>query len=190
MLNKIYSSNSNGDFKVIAVNNKKCTVQFIETGYTKDVYTANATSGKVRDVYYKSVYGVGYIGDCSFTDQHYRLAKQLWQNMMKRCYSMKDTRGYYGKGVKVSDRWLCFANFLEDLPKLSNFDKWLNWEKDGVRYNLDKDLTLSNNKVYCRELCSFVTEHENKSEGAKNMIKIHGAPVNRVGYSRKSNLTK
>lgn len=40
-----------------------------------------------------------------------------WKSMLTRCKN-KDRRGYKhygGKGVKVCDRWLDFANFLEDM---------------------------------------------------------------------------
>lgn len=142
-------------------------IQYTETGYTTKVYKANATKGKMKDPYRISVFGKGYCGVFKKVE-HWKQAKQLWQNMLKRCYCEKDTKGYFGVST-VDSRWLCFANFLEDLPKLDNFDKWLAGQNGGKgKYNLDKDLRFPKNKVYSFDACSFVTEYLNKSEGARN----------------------
>lgn len=152
------------------------TIQFTETGTTMDVYKDNASKGKVKDPYRKTVYGVGWLGDIDKSIPYWKQANQLWRNMMKRCYSLKDERGYYGRAF-VDERWKCFSNFLEDLPKLNNFDKWL---KGTPKYNLDKDLLVEGNKVYSFKTCQFVSEYENKAAGARN-----GKP-----YTKKSRVAK
>ena len=158
----------------------KWIVQFVETGTTKEVYRENATTGKVRDEYAISVYGKGYQGDYSKEENpHWKQARQLWQNMMKRCYSTKDKKGYYGYAT-VCDRWHCFANFLHDLPKLKNFDLWLN--PIDEKYNLDKDL-IGNGSVYSPINCQFITEHENKSAGAKATVDQYKRSGNKVWRS-------
>lgn len=149
------------------LNHRMWVVQFTETGTTMTVYRDNACKGKLKDPYKRSVYGQGYLGFVDKSKSYYKQANQLWRNMMKRCYSQKDTKGYYGKAF-VDERWKCFSNFLEDLPKLNNFNLWLKGFKSGVKYNLDKDLLSADNKIYSRDTCQFVTEYENKSEGAKN----------------------
>lgn len=162
-----FESNSTGDFILISRKGNDCVVQFLETNTIKESHISNVLTGKVKDPYYPTVYSIGYYGE--FTKVPYwKQAKQLWQNMLKRCYCEKDLKGYYGK-VVVCKRWLCFANFLEDLPNLENFDKWLNGQNNNsVKYNLDKDFTVINNKVYAPEVCLFITENENKAAGAKN----------------------
>ena len=94
-----YLNNSGQEFVVLKEfrrkhgnrEHNKWIVQFVETGTTKEVYRENATSGKVRDEYAISVYGKGYQGDYSKEENpHWKQARQLWQNMMKRCYSTKD----------------------------------------------------------------------------------------------------
>lgn len=171
----VIPSNNFGDMIVLSLEGKRCIVQFIETGTTVEVYTDNAYSGKVKDKYARICYGHGWVGD--FKRLYYwKQAMQLWRNMLKRCYCEKDPKGYFGKydiPVTVSERWLCFSNFLEDLPSLPNFDKWLLGHKEGnTKYNLDKDLKVEGNKVYCKELCQFVTEYENKSAGAINARRL------------------
>lgn len=171
-LNEHRESNSTGPFTILWKKGKKCLVQFHETGYTTEANIDNARVGKVRDPYYPSSYGKGYYGEPE-NKPYKKQALQLWRNMLKRCYSSKDPRGYYGKGVSVDSRWLCFANFLEDLPKLRNFDKWLNGYKEGQpKFNLDKDLKIEGNKVYSREACEFVSEYDNKSAGGVNRQKL------------------
>ena len=90
--------------------------------------------------------------------------------MIRRCYSETDPKGYFKKGTLVDPRWHCFADFLEDISKLDNFDRWLG--KEG--YQLDKDLRVPGSNVYSPETCSFVTEFENKQAGKLDKRKIDG----------------
>ena len=143
-------------------------IQFEATGYTKEVYTSNASKGKVKDPYTASFCGVGYDGVFNKTP-YWKQAKRLWCNMLKRCYDPNYDSGYWGRGITVDSRWLCFSNFLEDLPALGNFDDWLaGFEAGNLKYNLDKDLQVDGNKVYSKECCSFILESVNKAAGARN----------------------
>ena len=72
---------------------------------------------------------------------------RTWTNVINRCYSIK----YQNKkptyiGCRVSDEWLTFSNFKAWMEK-QNFE--------GMQ--LDKDLLIEGNKVYCPETCVFVT---------------------------------
>lgn len=163
-------SNGGKEFVILEkLPKKKCLIQFTETGSVREVYIDNAIAGKVKDLYAKTVYGVGCLGEYKKT-HYWKPCLQLWRNMMKRCYSDKDDRGYkFKKGTQVEARWLCFANFLEDVPLLDNFDKWLSGgECSNTRYNLDKDSVNPDLNIYSRYTCSFITEHDNKSAGAVN----------------------
>jgi len=174
-----YKSNAGLEFIILSRDGKSCVVQFTETGYTRKANIDNVRVGKVRDVYSISVYGAGYYGE--FEKVHYwKQAKQLWQNMLKRCYCEKDPRGYRKWGTKVDKRWLCFSNFLCDLPSLEDFDKWLIGQQSGKnKYNLDKDLKISGNNVYCREACSFVEDSINKSAGAKTKLENYHRTISK-----------
>lgn len=161
--------------KIIRKKAKRCVVQFYDTGYTTHALIHNVRQGKINDPYSKSVLGIGYLGEYA-KPSYWKQVKQLWSNVMKRCYNPKDSMGYYGKAF-VDERWLCFANFLEDLPHLENFDKWLEGKDGGPPYNFDKDLKIPGNKLYSKDACMFVTEYENKSAGAINaraLDKING----------------
>jgi hypothetical protein len=157
------TSNNSGDFILLEKEGKRCIVQFIETGYTTSALWENIKVGKIRDPYFKSNYGVACMGEYKKTP-YSKQAFQLWHNVIKRCYSDKDLKGYKKYGVTVDDRWLCFANFLEDLPQLENFSLWLEGGKEGrEKYNLDKDFIVPGNKVYSREVCMFLPESLNKA---------------------------
>ena len=166
-MENVYTNNAGQTFIILQKEGKKCLIKFLETGYVRSALYENLIVGKVRDLYAVASYGVGYDGE--FKKVHYwKQAKQLWRNMLKRCYCEKDQKGYFGK-CEVDVRWHCFANFLEDLPHLKNFDLWLKGQNtNSDKYNLDKDLICKGNTIYSRDLCCFITEYENKSEGAKN----------------------
>lgn len=173
----IYKNNSGDEFEIIGEYIKKVgktsytmwLIKFLATGTTMEVYKANASKGKVKDPYKRTVHNIGYIGFFDKSIPYWKRAKQLWSNMIKRCYDPVHSKGYYGRGYTVCERWLCFSNFLEDLPELKNFDLWLEgFKPHKTKYNLDKDLVKRGNKVYCLGLCQFITEYENKSAGARN----------------------
>lgn len=170
-----YENNAGYKLVAFAKMRNKYKVRFLDTGYETVAYIGNVKEGKITDPYAISVLGVGWVGEFPRVP-YWKQAKQLWSNVMKRCYNPKDYMGYYGRAF-VDERWLCFANFLEDLPHLENFDKWLEGKTNGEPYNFDKDLKIPGNNVYSREACMFVTEYENKSAGAINaraLDKING----------------
>lgn len=159
-------SNSGDKFTVVRRNSKKCIVVFEDTKYTTEAYWANVEKGKIIDPYKKTVLGIGYLGEFKKVS-YWKKAKQLWQNMMKRCYNKNDSKGYYGKCF-VDQRWHCFSNFLEDIKHLDNFEQWNNFDKTGVKYNLDKDLKIPGNNIYSKLHCSFQMESLNKGATSRN----------------------
>lgn len=72
-----------------------------------------------------------------------------WCGILLRCYSEREhKRGKASsyKGCTVCDEWLTF----------SKFKSWM--EKQDWKYKqIDKDIILPDNKVYCPELCVLVT---------------------------------
>lgn len=157
--------NNRGDeFTILRTTGSQSLIQFTNTGYTRTVFNHNMRKGKCKDYYEPSRYGVGFEGEPKRDVPYFKAAKQLWANMLKRCYT-DDPKGYSWKGTTVDKRWHCFANFLEDLPKLSGFDQWL---KGGM--NLDKDTIVEGNNRYSKEVCCFISEGVNKSLGAKTKV--------------------
>lgn len=172
---RIYKNMSGLEFVIIEnLPNRKVIVKFLDTGSVVKADGRNVAAGKISDPYQRSRLGIGYLGDFKKTTYH-KQAYQLWSNMLKRCYDPNDKRGYYGKGVIVDSRWQCFANFLDDLPKLKNFDQWVN--KKG--YDLDKDY-IGDGKIYSRETCCFISSELNKSLGKKNKTQVNGQWVTSI----------
>lgn len=169
---KIYKTNGGSEYKIIYLDGKSAIIRFEKTGSVKKILLSNIPSGKIKDVYEPTRYGVGYLGDYQ-KPKYWKEAHQLWSNMIKRCYSDADPKGYKKHGTTVDARWQCFERFLVDLPDLQNFDKWVS--KQG--YQLDKDLKCPGSNVYSFETCMFVSEAENKSAGKSGKTKIDGVWV-------------
>ena len=72
---------------------------------------------------------------------------RTWQNMLKRCYSIKfQEHNPTYIGCTVTDEWLTF----------SVFKNWMTTQ-DFEGNQLDKDLLFEGNKVYGPETCVFVS---------------------------------
>lgn len=163
-----FVNNSGEKFFSILKKGRKVKVFFEDTQYLVEVDIHNARAGKVKNPYSISVYGEGYLGQPDKNISYMKPAFQLWQNMMKRCYSDKDTRGYLGKCF-VDARWKCFENFLNDIKYLEGFDEWLAGSKNPYyASNLDKDFYVQGNDTYSRHFCRFLPQGYNKSLGKKN----------------------
>ena len=75
--------------------------------------------------------------------------------MLQRCFDNKLKEKYSTyKDVSCCSRWLCFANFLEDLEILK---QEYNWNKDE-KLTLDKDILHKGNKIYSLENCVLVPD--------------------------------
>lgn len=163
-----FITNEGYKLKVIEyISNVKVKVKFLdEYGYEMWTTWQSLKNGHVRNPFYKSIYDVAYLGLHSNGEKPITSIKRkatreynLWRSMLERCYSEK-YETY--KNIYVCDRWLCYANFLEDLPFIENYDLWIN----NHEYNLDKDVKQPNvnNKVYSLETCCFITKAENTKE--------------------------
>ena len=82
-----------------------------------------------------------------------------WQNMLQRCFDnkFKEKHPTY-EDATCCERWLCFANFLEDFEILK---QEYNWSKDE-KLQLDKDILHKGNKLYSLENCILVPQWINK----------------------------
>ncbi|MNQ81515.1 hypothetical protein D3C85_965380 [compost metagenome] len=162
-----FTNNSGESFVSVLKRGRRIKVIF-EPNYLVEVDINNARAGKVKNPYSISVYDQGYIGQPDKSLEYCKQAFQLWQNMMKRCYSEKDSRGYFGKCF-VDERWKCFENFLNDIQYLEGFNDWLKGS-DNTYFssNLDKDFYIKGNDLYSRHYCRFLPQGYNKSLGKKN----------------------
>ena len=102
----------------------------------------------------KVKYGVAYNDyDGCIMDENGKvlMSYQVWDSMIKRCYSKKHqlhAASYIG--CRVCDEWL----------RYSNFKKWFDGNYvDG--YQLDKDILVKDNKIYSPDTCCFVPKRIN-----------------------------
>ena len=107
-------------------------------------------SGKVKNPYLPSVFGVGMIGVKYPSNTKEYIA---WKSMLNRCYYHKITgKNPTYKDVICCDKWLLYENFYEWLHSQDNIDKWLN----GKKWCIDKDI-----KIYSPETCCLVSQNIN-----------------------------
>lgn len=122
-------------------------------------------------------------------------AYKSWKNMNYRCYNKNHQRyvSYGSRGVYVSERWLEFDNYLEDLPQVEGWD--LNLYLEGKIF-LDKDYKCRENKEYSLDKCKFITISENnKYKPSQQRLTVGISPeglryefYNQSEFARKHNL--
>ena len=93
------------------------------------------------------IYNVGIcdVNNCEILDNDGKLSKcyNTWHDMLRRCYS----DGYQTyKDCSVCDEWKFYSVFREWF-----YDNY--YKVDDEEMNLDKDLLVKNNKIYCPEKC-------------------------------------
>ena len=158
--------------KIVEYNNANDIIVEFEDEHKYRVHTRyqNFKKGKCKNPFFASVYGFGYLG----VDKEGNIPKTYeskdgktvntweynkWNAMLQRCFDDKFKEKYPTyKDVTCCDRWLCFANFLEDLEVLK---QEYDWNKDE-KLNLDKDILHKSNKLYSLENCILVPDWVNK----------------------------
>ena len=122
--------------------------------------------GEIKNPYHPTLYNVGYLGMYKgekLVASRFKREYEVWSKMIARCYN-KSLIPKSGITPTVCKRWHCFANFLEDLPLIENYNLWLTNPKQRVA--LDKDLKqpTTENKIYSLETCIFLTASDNSKE--------------------------
>lgn len=163
-IGKVYSSNRYGDYRVLGKSPYgKYTIQFIQTGFVKTVNYATLSEGTVRDPYFPIYYGVAYTGNVSNVNDKKEF--RMWRAMIARCYDVNNVnyKTYGGAGITVCQRWLCFENFLIDIPHVDGYDKEL---FDNNEIVLDKDVKYKGfgDKQYSLKNCVFIPATDNFQE--------------------------
>lgn len=157
-INHIYNSKKYGDFKILNIkSNKDIHIKFITTGYEKHYSFKNIINDNIKDRYFPSVYGVGFLGEGKYnTSGICSKMYRLWISILRRCYDINQTYYYLygGKGVTVDKHWHNFQNFCEDIQKLENYDEWIN-KKSAYDWTFDKDKYSKEYKVYSKDTCWF-----------------------------------
>ena len=164
-------SNEGCVMKIVEYNNANNIIVEFEDEHKYWLRTSykHFKNGECKNPCYPSVFGHGYLGiDKEGNVPNTYESKDgknvqtweyhKWQSMLQRCFDnkLKDRYPTY-KDVTCCDRWLCFANFLEDLEILKQEYNW----NEGEKLNLDKDILHKGNKIYSLENCVLVPDYIN-----------------------------
>lgn len=155
-----YETTNSGILEVIEfVSLSKVKVRFILTGFEKWSSSYTILKGQVKDSYYPSVCGKGWLGEGEYKISFRRKltkAYQAWRGMLRRCYHDKtQERQPTYKGVSVCQEWLNFQNFAEW------YEGELSVLNPEVSYQIDKDILVTGNKIYSPLFCCLVTQEIN-----------------------------
>lgn len=133
-------------------------VKFIDSdNYVLTTYD-RFKKGSVKNVYDKSVFEVGFIGEGKYkVSENGKQTKQylIWKSMLQRCYYKK-----------LHDRCPTYkeSSVYEEWHNFQNFAKWFDenyYTIDGERMELDKDILVKGNKTYSPDTCIFVPHRIN-----------------------------
>lgn len=167
----------------VGISNEGCLMRIVEYNNCDDIIIqfedeykyrlrtsyGHFKNGECRNPFYPSVCGHGCLG----VDKNGNVPKtkefkdgknigtvesDKWHKMLIRCFDnkYKERQPTY-KDVTCCNRWLCFANFLEDFEILK---QEYNWNTDE-KLNLDKDILHRGNKVYSLENCILIPQQIN-----------------------------
>ncbi len=156
----IHKSKNYGEFKILNYHScDKVEILFLKTGYRYFTSAGLVRSGKVRDPYYPSVYGVGYCGAGPYPLSHSKTGKktntpayEVWLCRMKSCYGDVKYKHLY-VGATICEEWHNFQNFAKWYYKQEKL-----YGKGG---NVDKDLLHLGNKHYSPETARYIPKAVN-----------------------------
>lgn len=184
---KVYES-KNGTYKILSVfkigRRQMCLIEFIKTKFRTQTRRESALQGKVKDPYFPSYCGVGYLGKVS-TKGNEKLYN-VWRTMISRCYNHNNCEyhNYGRKGVVVCKRWHCYKNFLDDAKLLKGYELFLS-NKNPRSVHLEKDILGEERKIYSPETCCWVTAGTNERARWQKEIALHHQSSEYMGVSRK-----
>ena len=120
------------------------TVRF-PNGYILKTNLSNCKKGYIKNPYYPSVMGVGYMGVGKYGTKDKKIYS-CWYDMLNRCYGDREMdRSYQDTNTHPIDEWLNFQNFAD-------------WYVRNEYYceeplHLDKDILDKHSKLYSPDTC-------------------------------------
>lgn len=156
----VFPTNEGGSVTVVSYEawNKIVVKHMDERGHTATVRSDHIASGRIKNPFHPSTFGVGYIGVGEYTSRKAgkNTAQYItWRNMIQRCYSAAYQAKYPSyKGCSVAREWHNFQVFA----------RWFDGQPHSLDpgFSLDKDLIYLGNKTYSPDACSFVPHEVNK----------------------------
>lgn len=156
-LGLIKENNNGTQMKIIKVlPDDRLIIQFQdEYKFKKDIHWNNFKSGNVKNPFYISVLGKGYIGNGKYLTKNSKgirtVEYSMWTSMMDRCYGEREQYSSYVDNTEVCGEWLNFQNFSE----------WFNQNKYDIgneRLHLDKDIQYEGNRIYSPYHCILIPQ--------------------------------
>lgn len=134
----------------------KCIVEF-ESGFRREVVRGTFRNGRIRDLYFPSVLGIGVIGDKYKAHIGGKITSEYmhWAGMLHRCYSGRANVGKSYTNKTVSEDWFFLTNFGDWCQAQIGFG--------NKGWNLDKDLLLKGNTEYSADSCVFLPQAINNA---------------------------
>lgn len=105
----------------------------------------------------KLTYGKGVMDlDMNLFDDfsRYRKIKNLWIDMLERCYSNREAFKSY-RDCEVSESWYKCSNFFADIRDMENYQMLF----DG--WHLDKDFVSKSCRLYSKDTCCILPKEIN-----------------------------
>lgn len=142
-------------FKVVwYIGRDKILIEFLdETAHLHWTSKCQILRGDFRNPYRKTVYDRGFLGFGKYKTKDGRkdsLEYKTWAGIFRRCYEQDDDGNNLEptyQGCEVDERWYNFQNFAS----------WFCSRKQyGLGWHLDKDITVSGNKVYGPDTCTML----------------------------------
>ena len=127
-------------------------IKFPDGTVLYNVDYGNLKNKSIKNPFKPRICDIGYIGTGIYNYADNLTAYRTWEGMLRRCYNEKHQNNFPSyKGCSVVKEWHNFQVFAEWFYK--------NYKDD---FQLDKDLTIIENKVYGPEYCSFIPQDLNK----------------------------
>lgn len=159
----VYFVNSEGEVAVIRkyINSKEVYIEFKNELYpgTAKTTLSNLRKGSFKNKNKPTIHNYGIVGDVIENPKSHILYDR-WSKMISRCYNENNRfyPNYGGVGVKVSDRWRYFFNYVEDISNMENYDSLI---ENPSEWHIDKDILGKN--LYSKETCLIVKAEKNIS---------------------------
>lgn len=149
--------NKHGDkMKIIKYNSAEDIIVQFENGFKIKTAYKCFKKGEVTNVYDKTVYNVGYLGEGIHKgNKKYGYCFIIWASMLERCYNKK-------KQQKCPTYTKCTV--YEEWHNFQNFAQWFDenyYTINNEKMSLDKDILYKGNKIYSPKTCIFVPQRIN-----------------------------
>lgn len=153
----IPQKHNSDDAWVIEKTDKHLKVQF-KSGYVGDVdystWSTNKGKMKKRDLYEKSVQGVGFLGNYDKNHPHHKKLLKLWESLFRKCYGKYSMHENYSD-VSVSPIWHSYEMFQKTIIDVIGYHEWL----EDNTLEIDKDYFGA--RVYSPNTCIFLSKQHN-----------------------------